>query len=73
MNYNRKKLERLTKLDKEIINLIIKQDTGHAQKCILSAVEHLRKAYIIKDIDPEMAHFRMITAEEEASRGIFLR
>lgn len=35
------------------------------------AILHVQRAAVIRTIDPEMAAFRMITAEEEASRAIF--
>jgi hypothetical protein len=37
-----------------------------------SAVDHLRRAWRIREVDPEMAVFRCITAEEEAVAAIFL-
>jgi len=36
-----------------------------------NALYHLKKAHEIKDIDPTMAGFRAITAEEEAATAIF--
>lgn len=35
-----------------------------------NAIHHILAAYRIKDIDPEMAHFRAITGEEEAARSV---
>lgn len=37
-----------------------------------SAIDHLRRAWLIRETDPEMAVFRCITAEEEAVAAIFL-
>jgi len=37
-----------------------------------SAINHIKKALLLKDIDPSMAVFRIITAEEEAATGIIL-
>lgn len=39
---------------------------------IKSAMYHVQKAEIISNIDPEMAMFRLITAEEEAATAILL-
>ena len=36
-----------------------------------SAISHIQRAFKLKDLDPEMALFRAITAEEEAARAIF--
>ena len=37
-----------------------------------NSIRHLNRAWIIKDIDPQMALFRAITAEEEAATALFL-
>lgn len=39
--------------------------------CARSAFRHLRKAALLANIDPEMAAFRAITAEEEAASAVF--
>lgn len=39
--------------------------------CARSAFRHLRKAWILIDVDPEMAAFRAITAEEESAAALF--
>src|SRR5437762_14165480 len=36
-----------------------------------SAVRHIDKAYALADLDPDMAAFRAITAEEEAGTALF--
>ncbi len=66
------KFEQLLPFDRQLLDWIKENDNGHSQKCIFSAVEHLRMAYNIKDIDPEIAWFRCITSEEEVARAIFL-
>lgn len=40
--------------------------------CIKSAMYHIEKAEILSEVDPEMAIFRLITAEEEAATAILL-
>ncbi|OHD96892.1 MAG: hypothetical protein A3E21_04980 [Sulfurimonas sp. RIFCSPHIGHO2_12_FULL_36_9] len=67
------KFERLIDFDRQLLDWIVEKDTGHSKECILSAVNHLKMAYKIKDIDPEIALFRCITAEEEVARAIFLK
>lgn len=44
--------------------------TTHATHCFRSALRHLEKAETLVDVDNEMAAFRAITAEEEASTGL---
>lgn len=39
--------------------------------CARSALRHLEKASLIAELDPEMAVFRGITAEEEAASAVF--
>lgn len=66
------KFEKLTNFDRQVINWINETSKGHSKECILSAVNHLKKAFELKSIDPEIAIFRCITAEEEVARGIFI-
>ena len=58
--------------DQKLLDSIKKKARGQSKNCILNAVHHLKMAYKIKEIDPEMAVFRCITAEEEAASAIFL-
>jgi len=58
--------------DVKLLDSIKKKAKGQSRNCIFSAIHHLKMAYKIKDIDPEMAVFRCITAEEEAASAIFL-
>lgn len=37
-----------------------------------SALHNLERAWLLKDVDPEMAFFRSITGEEESARAVFL-
>ena len=45
---------------------------GASGSCIRSAMYHVEKAEMLIDIDPEMAIFRLFTAEEESASGILL-
>ena len=60
------------KFDKELLDSIKEKAKGQSKNCIFNAVHHLEMAHKIKNIDPEMACFRCITAEEEAASAIFL-
>lgn len=44
---------------------------GSVKHCARNAINHLEKAWVIRDIDIEMAVFRGITAEEEAASAVF--
>jgi len=44
---------------------------GAIKHCAKNAIHHLEKAWVIADIDLEMAIFRGITAEEEAASCLF--
>jgi hypothetical protein len=52
------------------IDLLEKIPRTHAVNSFRSAFNHLKKAEILIPIDPSMAVFRVITAEEEAASGI---
>ena len=58
--------------DRELANCINDSAKGYAKQCARSANHHLELAWKIKDLDPEMAIFRAITAEEEAASAIFI-
>jgi len=62
----------LCELDQVVIELISDNAKGRGRNCARNAIHHLEMAWTIKDIDPEMALFRSITAEEEAATAIFL-
>jgi len=44
---------------------------GLGRHSAVNAVDHIRKAWRLREIDPEMAVFRAITAEEESATAIF--
>lgn len=44
--------------------------TGIVKQCAVNAVNHLRKAAALVEVDNEMAAFRAITAEEEAATAL---
>src|SRR3989344_5569107 len=58
--------------DKELFACINNNAKGHSKHCVRNAIHHLERAWNIREIDPEMAVFRAITAEEEAATAIFL-
>ena len=60
------------KFDQKLLDSIKKKAKGQSKNCLFNAIHHLEMSYKIKDIDPEMACFRCITAEEEAATAIFL-
>lgn len=62
----------LVKLDKEVVDIINNLGKSQSRHCAINSLMHLEKAWDLKDIDPEMAVFRAITAEEEAATSIFL-
>lgn len=66
------KFEKLTDFERELLNGIKKNVKGRSKFCIYNAIHHLQMAFKIKELDPEMALFRTITAEEEVSRAIFI-
>ena len=62
----------LIELDREVVQIINDNAKGFTKSCARNAIRHLEKSWEIKDIDPEMAVFRSITAEEEAATSIFI-
>ena len=66
------KFEKLTDFERELLKGIEKNAKGHSKFCIYNAIHHLKMAFKIKELDPEMALFRAITAEEELARAIFI-
>lgn len=58
--------------DKELFACINENAKGYSKHCARNAIRHLERAWRIREIDPEMAAFRAITAEEEAATAIFL-
>lgn len=66
------RFEKLTDFERELLEGIKKNVKGRSKFCIYNAIHHLKMAFKIKELDPEMALFRAITAEEEVSRAIFI-
>lgn len=60
----------LNELESKLAELIGKQPAP-ARHSARMAVHHLKKAWRIQEIDPEMAYFRALTAEEEAATAVF--
>jgi len=56
--------------DKRIVDLMRAEQDDWPKKCFEAALTHLASAYRIREIDPAMAIFRAITAEEEAATGL---
>jgi hypothetical protein len=63
-------LPNLNPEDIKILALLNAEPSSHFKHCFRSALNHLSKAYLIASVDPEMAIFRAITAEEEAASGL---
>ena len=59
-----------TKFQQSVIEAI-KDCKSEIKNCCENALLHLEKAWLLKDIDKEMAVFRGITAEEEAAIAVF--
>lgn len=60
----------LTGFDVNCVELMNSAPSSHARNCFRSAMQHLKKAEKLLDVDPGMAAFRAITAEEEAASGL---
>ena len=60
----------LTAQDERVLALLEAEPASHARHCFRSAIDHLRRAMLIEQVDPAMAIFRGITAEEEAASGL---
>ena len=58
--------------DKELFACINDNAKGQSKHCVRNAIHNLERAWKLREIDPEMAMFRAITAEEEAATAIFL-
>lgn len=59
----------LSKMQEGLIDAI-KCHKGGVRHSALNAVRCLRRAWLIAELDPEMAYFRAITAEEEAATAL---
>lgn len=61
---------KLTEFDMKCLDLLAAMPDRHSKHCFRSALFHIEKAESLYDIDPAMAAFRAITAEEEAGSGL---
>ncbi|MBU3015291.1 hypothetical protein KO488_11015 [Poseidonibacter lekithochrous] len=66
------KFEKLNDFERELFEGIKNNAKGRSKYCIYNAIHHLEMAFKIKELDPEMALIRAITAEEEVARAIFI-
>lgn len=62
----------LPDMDKGICDLILEMPDATSKWPAFSAIRHINRAWIISEIDPQMALFRAVTAEEEAATALFL-
>lgn len=53
-----------------VLAMLYAEPPSPVRHCFMSAIDHLRRAYGLLAIDPAMAIFRGITAEEEAATGL---
>ncbi len=60
----------LTNVDRRVIQLAEHEIKDWTRKCFEAAFFHLEQAHKIVELDPAMAMFRSITAEEEAATGL---
>ncbi len=56
--------------DGKVLALLAEAPPSHSLHCFNSALDHLRRAHVLRTLDPAMAIFRGITAEEEAASGL---
>ena len=60
----------LSGFQKKCVALMNAAPRTHATHCFRSALYHLERAEALSEVDPAMAIFRGITAEEEAASGV---
>lgn len=60
----------LSEDDQRILKLLDAEPPSWARHCFRSAIQHLQRAHLLAELDPAMAVFRGITAEEEAASGL---
>lgn len=60
----------LSEDDQRILKLLDAEPPSRARHCFRSAIQHLQRAHLLAELDPAMAVFRGITAEEEAASGL---
>lgn len=59
-------------VDKGILKILQYLKNYKKKWAALNAINHMHYAWLIKEIDPNMAAFRMLTAEEEAATAVIL-
>lgn len=60
----------LTGFQSQCVALLNAAPSSHARHCFRSALHHLERSEFLAALDPAMAVFRAITAEEEAASGL---
>ena len=60
----------LTGFEINCVELMNSAPETHATHCFRSALRHIDRSIALSGVDNEMAAFRAITAEEEASSGL---
>lgn len=60
----------LTGFESKCVTLLNAAPSSHARHCFRSAIHHVERAEALTKLDPAMAVFRAITAEEEAASGL---
>lgn len=60
----------LSSEDEKVLSLLEAEPPSRARHCFRSSIDHLRRALLLQEIDPAMAIFRGITAEEETASGL---
>lgn len=63
-------MTQLSGFQKKCVALMNAAPRTHATHCFRSALYHLERAESLREVDPAMAIFRAITAEEEAASGV---
>lgn len=59
--------------EERVIRWVLRNTSADRHWCAVSAVRHLNKAWKIRDVDPDMAGFRAMTGQEEATRALLLQ
>jgi hypothetical protein len=59
-----------TPFEKDLEELVLKTPAP-GKHCARNAIRHIECAWALAELDPEMAAFRAITAEEESATAVF--
>lgn len=62
---------KLTPFQLQVFDFVKTRPSTPGNHCAVNAFWHLKRAWMIREIDPEMAYFRCGCAEEEAATAIF--